>query len=98
MIISDNASTFEATDKWLKTLRGDDGLNNYLGQQTIKWRSNLVRAPWWGGFFERMVDIMKRSLNKQIGKALLIYDELRDTLLDVENFMNNRQWRSKGSE
>ena len=98
MIISDNASTFEATDKWLKTLRGDDGLNNYLGQQTIKWRFNLARAPWWGGFFERMVGIMKRSLNKQIGKALLTYDELRDTLLDVENFINNRPLTYIGEE
>ena len=98
MIISDNASTFEATEKWLKTLRGDDGLNNYLGQQTIKWRFNLARAPWWGGFFERMVGIMKRSLNKQIGKALLTYDELRDTLLDVENFINNRPLTYIGEE
>ena len=98
MIISDNASTFEATEKWLKTLRGDDGLNNYLGQQTIKWRFNLARAPWWGGFFERMVGIMKRSLNKQIGKALLTYDELRDTLLDVDNFINNRPLTYIGEE
>ena len=98
MIISDNASTFEATEKWLKTLRGDDRLDNYLGQQTIKWRFNLARAPWWGGFFERMVGIMKRSLNKQIGKALLTYDELRDTLLDVENFINNRPLTYIGEE
>ena len=90
LIISDNASTFEATEKWLKTLKKDDGLNDYLGRLSIKWKFNLARAPWWGGFFERMVGIMKRSLNKQIGKALLTYDELKDALLDVEAFMNNR--------
>ena len=90
LIISDNASTFEATEQWLKTLKTDDELNDYLGRLSIKWKFNLARAPWWGGFFERLIGIMKRSLSKQVGKALLTYDELKDALLDVETFMNNR--------
>ena len=45
MIISDNAKTFQATSKWLKYLKQDDGLFNYLGQQNITWRFNLSRAP-----------------------------------------------------
>jgi len=50
----------------------------------------MARSPWWGGFFERMVGIMKRSLSKSIGTSLLAHDELRAALLDVEIFMNNR--------
>ena len=89
LVISDNAKTFEAAARWLQTIKNDDDLNDFMGKEQIQWRFNLARAPWWGGFFERMVGIMKRSLNKQIGKALLTYDELKDALMDVEAFMNN---------
>ena len=90
MMVSDNAKTFQTTDRWIKTLEKDDDFQDYLGQQDIKWKFNLARAPWWGGFYERIIGIMKRSLSKQVGKALLTYDELKDVLMDTENFMNNR--------
>ena len=98
LVISDNAKTFKAAADWTKTLETDDDLNNYLGQQSIKWKFNLSRAPWWGGFFERLVGIMKRSLTKQIGRALLTFDELKDALMDVETFMNNRPLTYLGEE
>ena len=89
-IVSDNASTFKATDHWLDGLSQNEDLFNYLNTQRIKWRFNLARAPWWGGFYERMVGIMKASLSKVVGRALLTYDELEEVLLDIECFMNNR--------
>ena len=76
----------------------DDDLFNYLGKQSIKWRFNLSRAPWWGGFYERLIGIMKRSLSKSIGHSLLTYNELKDTLLDVECFMNERPLTYVGDE
>ena len=71
-------------------LTQDENLFNYLNTQRIEWSFNLARAPWWGGFCERMVGIMKASLSKVIGRALLKYAELEETLLDIECFMNNR--------
>jgi len=64
IIVSDNGKTFVATGKWLSKLKKDQRLANYLGGLEIKWKLNLARAPWWGGFFERLVGIMKRSLSK----------------------------------
>ena len=90
MMISDNGKTFEATGKWLLTLSKDENLANYLGTQAIKWRFNLSRAPWWGGLFERLIGIMKKSLSKTIGKEMLSFNELEEVLLDVECSMNNR--------
>ena len=52
MMISDNAKTFITTSKWLKKLRHDPVLMDYLAEQRISWRFNVARAPWWGGFFE----------------------------------------------
>ena len=51
----------------------------YLVNQRIKWRFNFARAPWWGGFFEHLIAIMKRWFSKAIGRGLL----------DVECAMNN---------
>ena len=90
IIVSDNAKTFQSTKKWLATIKENGDLFNYLSKNSIVWRFNLARAPWWGGFYERLIGIMKRSLSKSIGSSLLTYDEFRETLLDVECFMNDR--------
>jgi len=90
LIVSDNAKPFVATKGWLETLQEDEDLNNYLASQRIQWKFNLSRAPWWGGFFERMVCILKPCLSRVIGSALLSYAELEETLRDVECFANNR--------
>ena len=89
-LVSDNALTFKATNQWLHSLTQDENLFNYLNTQRIEWSFNLARAPWWGGFYERMVGIMKASLLKVISRALLKYEELEEALLDIECFMNNR--------
>ena len=44
----------------------------------------MSRAPWWGGFFERLIGMMKSGLSKSIGRALLKFEELEEVLLDVE--------------
>ena len=89
-MISDNGSTFVATGKWIKVLKTDENLANYLASQSIKWRFNLSRAPWWGGIFERLIGIMKAALSKVIGRNCLSYCEIEEVLLDVECSMNNR--------
>ena len=66
-IVSDNGKTFVITGRWLSTLKKDHGVANYLGTLNNKWKFNLARAPWWGGFFERLVGIMERSLSKVVG-------------------------------
>ena len=95
LIVSDNARTFTATKKWLKTLLQNHELNDYLVNQRIGWPFNLARAPWWGDFFERLIAIMKRSLSKAIGRGFLTYSELEEVLPDVECAMNNRHYANK---
>lgn len=63
-IVSNNGKTFVTTGRWLSTLKKDHGMANYLGTLNIKWKFNLAWSPWWGGFFEQPVSIMKRSLWK----------------------------------
>ena len=89
-IYSDNRGTFVAAAKWLKQVMTDERLNEYLSRQGIKWQFNLSRAPWWGGQFEQMVGVVKRSLEKTIGNGFLTWTELEEVILDVEVAVNNR--------
>lgn len=79
-----------AAAKWLKQVMTDERLNEFLSRQEIKWQFNLSRAPWWGGQFERMVGLVKRSLQKTIRNGFLTWTELEEVILDVEVAVNNR--------
>ena len=50
--VSDNGATFKSAAKIIKSIMEHP---NYLSNVKIKWSFNIERAPWWGGFFDRMV-------------------------------------------
>lgn len=90
LIVSDNAKTFKATNKALKKLYDHPEVTRELSGKKIEWKFNLERAPWWGGFFERMVGCVKRCLRKVLGSARLTFDELFTVLIEVEGTLNSR--------
>ena len=47
-------------------------------------------APWWGGFYERLVRNVKSSLRKIIGNSLLNFEELSTFLCQGEGTLNLR--------
>ena len=49
IIYSDNGSTFKAATKWLQKVHTDEKCHAFLAENSIKWKFNLSRAPWWGG-------------------------------------------------
>ena len=90
LVVSDNGKTFKATEKAVKELYNHPEVRAYLEANRMNWRFNLERAPWWGGFFERMVGSVKRCLKKTLGTARLSYDEMLTALIEVESTLNNR--------
>ncbi|XP_044167265.1 uncharacterized protein LOC122951296 [Acropora millepora] len=64
LIISDNASVFEATTSWIKKIRRSERLQDHLAKEDIKWQFNLFRSPWWGGMYERLIKEVKKTLYK----------------------------------
>ncbi|XP_055933002.1 uncharacterized protein LOC129963023 [Argiope bruennichi] len=56
----------------------------------IQWKFIPPSSPWWGGFWERLIGLMKTILRKVLGKACLKYEELSTILCDCENVINSR--------
>lgn len=55
-------------------------------------------APWMGGFYERMVSLVKRALRKTINRKLLSYVQLQTVLKEVEAVVNARPLVYVGGE
>src|SRR5699024_9173070 len=69
LIISDNALTFVRASKDLAHLWNaisDQATREYYSQHKIMWKFNVPRAPWWGGFFERLVRNVKDALRAHL--------------------------------
>ena len=79
LIISDNGTNFISAD-----------VQSYAAEHNISWKFNLASAPWQGGFFERLVQSVKRCLKKLIGHSRLTFEELLSVLYEIEMILNNR--------
>ena len=50
----------------------------------------MERSPWWGGFYERLVAIVKNSLKKGVLTSKLSLDELQTVIIEIGNVINSR--------
>ena len=57
---------------------------------SVKRKYIVELSPWMGGFYQRLIGLVKRSLRKAIGKLSLTYEQLLTTLAEVEAFINSR--------
>ena len=87
---SDNAKTFKLTAKELQRVMSSPKIQRYLSSSCVEWRFIIDRAPWWSGFWERMVKSGKRCLRKCIGWTSLNFDELNTLVVEVESMINSR--------
>jgi len=79
VVISDNGKNFISSD-----------VQNFMSSKGVIWKFNVESAPWTGGFFERIVKMVKRSLRKILRTSKLSFDELVTVLKEIQNVLNNR--------
>ncbi|GFO10309.1 tigger transposable element-derived protein 6 [Plakobranchus ocellatus] len=60
------------------------------GPDSPHWRFSVPRAPWWGGWWERMIKVMKLALKRSVGLKCLERIKLETTLVEVEACINSR--------
>jgi hypothetical protein len=90
VIYSDNAQTFRCVSRHLNILQADPSVQDLLARRNLLWIFSASLAPWWGGFWERMVRSVKDLLRRSNGRACLAYDELEASLIEIESVINAR--------
>ena len=88
--ISDNGTNFVGTATILKKIAKDNLVTNYMLDNGIEWRFITPRAASHGGFYERLIGMTKRTIQKVIGKALLSKSDLETLIVQVEARLNDR--------
>ncbi|XP_015120388.1 uncharacterized protein LOC107043403 [Diachasma alloeum] len=89
VIYADNATNFRGARNHLKKIYWDKVVKD-SSVDVIEWRFNPPAAPWWGGWWERLIRLMKDLLKRTLKKSLLTFEELITVLCDVEAIINSR--------
>ncbi|XP_055924398.1 uncharacterized protein LOC129956503 [Argiope bruennichi] len=88
-IYCDNGSNFVGAANYLKQLDWNR-IQKYGAINSIGWKFNPPTAAWWGGWWERLIRILKDLLKKVLGQARLNYEEMITVLADCERVINSR--------
>lgn len=89
LIITDNGTNFTGTKNLLSTIDWNE-VQRVSTIMRIKWKLNAPTAAWWGGFFERMIKIVKNLLRRVLGMSSVSYEEMETLLCDCEAVVNDR--------
>ena len=86
---SENGTNFVGLDNAFPHLEWEK-ISKHCAIERIEWRFNPPAAASWGGWWERLIRLLKQLLFKTLGKASLIYEELEMVLCDCESLINSR--------
>ena len=87
-MISDNALTYVASARTIKRLTS--AANDRLASDGTTWKFIPNRAPWYRGWWERLIGLTKTCLRKVLGKAFVSLTELQTVVTEVECILNDR--------
>jgi len=90
LMISDNATTFLAAGEELQSLLSSAALMDNLAKKGVEWRFIPKRAPWFSGFWERMIGLTKSALKRVLGRTHATIESLQTLVTEVETILNNR--------
>lgn len=88
-LISDNGSTYLAAAEELKSLFSSADLSEALAHRGTQWQFIPKRAPWFGGFWERLIGLTKSTLRKTLGRTHATMESLQTIIVEVEALLND---------
>ncbi|GFS59883.1 integrase catalytic domain-containing protein [Trichonephila clavipes] len=88
VIYSDNGTSFKGAYRLYQKVNLEKLKNVELNPIPCKFIP--PQAPWWGGFWEKLIGPVKRSLRKTLGKTSLNQEEMYTFFCDCESLINSR--------
>ena len=70
--VSDNFNKFKSNET-----------EAYFKKINVTWKLILEKSPWWEGFYERLIAILKSALRKIVGSTKLKFEELHTVLVQI---------------
>ncbi|XP_044171536.1 uncharacterized protein LOC122955864 [Acropora millepora] len=89
-LLSDNARTFKSASKDIVMISRAKEVTHYIPNNGVTWKFIVERAASWGGFWERLIQTVKRTLKKMTGRSSLSFEELNRKVVEVEDIVNAR--------
>ena len=89
-MISDNASTYLAAADELQRLFDSPSLKQALEYHGVTWQFIPKRAPWYGGFWEKLIGLTKQALKKTLGRTFVTLPVLEAIVVEIEASLNDR--------
>uniref|UniRef100_A0A7E4ZZU5 Integrase catalytic domain-containing protein n=1 Tax=Panagrellus redivivus TaxID=6233 RepID=A0A7E4ZZU5_PANRE len=91
-ITSDNGSQFKAAASIpeLRTFEKDREVADFSTNEGIQWIFITERAPWKGGFYERLIGLTKTALKAAIGRTRPTFEEFSTYVTEAEVKVNKR--------
>ena len=87
---SDNASTYLAAADKLQWLLQSNHSTEALVRSGVLWHFIPKHAPWYGGWWEHLIDLTKMSLKKVLGRSRVTLPDLQTLVVEVEAIINDR--------
>ena len=94
-IISDNAGQFRLakSSTWPHVEQCAcmiKSVLSYVASSGIRWKFTTELSPWQGGFYERLVGIVKNAFKAVVGRRLLQWEQLHTFVTEIEAVVNSR--------
>ncbi|KAI5753166.1 hypothetical protein M8J77_024212 [Diaphorina citri] len=89
IIYSDNGTNMVGFDNACAEIDWEK-VATYSSVKRIDWRFNPPSSPWWGGWWERMMGLVKNLLRRILGRTSVDYEELSTILSECEAVINSR--------
>ena len=83
MMISDNGSTYLSAAEELKSMMKLPEIKEQLSRRGVTWKFIPKRAPWYGGFWERLVGVSKTAIKKTLGRRHVSLQTLEAIVVEI---------------
>ncbi|GBL77718.1 hypothetical protein AVEN_152936-1 [Araneus ventricosus] len=91
IVYCDNGGNFIGASNYFKSVNWPE-IAQFSSMRRMQWLFNPPTASWRGGFWERLVGVIKHILRRVLGKAFLPYEEMITVLCNTESIINSREY------